>query len=688
MSNATTLAERLEQAGNSAAQSWVITELLLNAYPAMIRQSVIAAAVPHWFTAEILAALLDLSMEEVEERYAALQQLSIVQPFGDLGHTLHDLTRSGILAYLASNAMAELLKYSQRIHAYLRNQSAVQDSQMEVESIYHQLIFKVDEGRSALKTCARAYRNEGNFAAIENLLRNYRELILLGLLEPPDQVELERQEYWTAEALAERGKEEKGEQGTRYLRKALEQFVTPEQLPKLLAIEPEKWREQIDTYKHNFVLNRLETARQMGDLARQPLWLAELGDIYRNQGNLEASLQKFNLALQFSPKDAWILAYRAYTYRLMKHYEEALIDFDHAIRLEPQNAWIYEHRGITYRLIARYEEALSDFDSAIAFYSYKNAIAIAGRGETYRLMGRYEEALTDFDQAIALDKMSAWAVASRGQVYQSLKRYKEALADLDRAITLDDTMAWAVAYRGETYRLLQRYEEALADFNRAIVLNEKYAWAIASRGETYNLMARYEEALADFNRVIQLDEKYTWAIASRGQVYQALKRYKEALVDFDHAIQLDEKYVWAINRRGLVYLLLGRKVEAQADLNQALSLNEDDWYFYWRGLSYLVQNQLIEAQSDLIRAIELANLDYAKNPQDWRNTLNLMLYHLVAGNNSMAERFLQEAFDGNASIPPLKAAIQDLEELLIVLPDHTQARIFLQRIEAYLGDLV
>ena len=87
------------------------------------------------------------------------------------------------------------------------------------------------------------------------------------------------------------------------------------------------------------------------------------------------------------------------------------------------------------------------------------------------------------------------------------------------------------------------------------------------------------------------------------------------------------------------------------------------------------------------REIELANLDYAQDPHDWRNTLNLMLYHLVAGDNSTAERFLQEAFDGNAPVHRLKGAIQDLEELLTVLPDHAQARTFLQRIEAHVADL-
>ncbi|MEZ4736928.1 MAG: hypothetical protein R3E79_58350 [Caldilineaceae bacterium] len=550
MSNTPTLAERLEQAGNSAAQSWVITELLLNAYPATIRQSVIAAAVPHWFTAEILAALLDLSMAEAEERYVSLQQLSIVQPFGDLGHTLHDLTRNGILAHLVHNAVEELRYYSQRVQYYFSQQSVALDSQSKVESIYHQLILDANHGRDALKASTRIYRRYGDFAAIENLLRNYQELIRLGLLGIEDQVELEQQDYWTIAALTHRGKQVKDKQSMHYLRKALEQFATPEQLPALLADEPEKWREQIDAYKRKFVIEQIENIDSVGMPILQALWKAELSNIYRDQGDLDAALHLL----------------------------------DEALTLTPENGRIWAYRG-------------------------------------------------------------------------------------------------AIKYQ------MQRYEEALADLDYAIALNNNDTWAIRVRGETYRLMAQYKKAMVDFERVIELDNKDVWAIGGRAETYRLMARHEEALADFDLIVELDDKEVWAIGGRGYVYLLLGHYAESLAELTKALSIEESDWYFYCRSLSYLVQNQMAMAHSDLTRAIELGNIEYASDPIDWRNILNLMLYNLVAGNMVAAEKFLREVFDGNVPISHLQYICRDLEELLTVLPDHTQARIFLQRIEAHLSDL-
>lgn len=549
MSNVPTLTERLEQADNSTAQSWIITELLLNAYPATIRQSVIAAAVPHWFTAEILAALLDLSVTEAEERYMALQQLSIVQPFGDLGYALHDLTRNGILAYLVTTAVEELQRYSQRVQYYFSQQNVALDPQRKVESIYHQLILDANNGRDVLKASTRNYRRHGDFAAIENLLRNYQELINLGLLGIEDQVELEQQDYWTIAALTHRGKQVKDKQSIDYVRKALEQFATPEQLPELLANEPEKWHEQIDTYKRKFVIEQIESIDNAGVPILQALWKAELSNIYRDQGDLDTALQLLDEALTLAPENGRIWAYR-------------------------------------------------------------------------------------------------------GAIKHQMQRYEEALADLDYAITLNDNETWAVRIRGETYRLMTRYGEALADFDRVIELDNKDVWAIRGRAETYRLMARHDEALTDF----------------------------------DHIVELDDKEVWAIGGRGYVYLLLGHYTESLTELTKALSIEESAWYLYCRGLAYLVQNQMAMAHNDLMRAIELGNIDCVSDPDDWRNTLNLMLYNLVAGDTASAERFLQEAFDRSVPAPHLQYTCRDLEELLTVLPDHAQAHAFLQRIEAHLAD--
>ena len=54
---------------------------LADAERAALKQSLEAAAIPHWCDEAILAALLEISAEESAVRLARLRRLSVVEPF-------------------------------------------------------------------------------------------------------------------------------------------------------------------------------------------------------------------------------------------------------------------------------------------------------------------------------------------------------------------------------------------------------------------------------------------------------------------------------------------------------------------------------------------------------------------------------------------------------------------------------
>ncbi len=125
-----------------------------------------------------------------------------------------------------------------------------------------------------------------------------------------------------------------------------------------------------------------------------------------------------------------------------------------------------------------------------------------------------------------------------------------------------------------------------------------------------------------------------------------MERYEDALRDFDRALELDP---------------------------------ESDWKHYDRGLTYKVTGESGNAAADFTQAITLAQSDYKTNPQDWRNTLNLAVYHLAAGHTQDAERLYHEGIQAPENF--IREAITDLDDLLRLFPDHSQAqtiRAFLQ----------
>ncbi len=144
-----------------------------------------------------------------------------------------------------------------------------------------------------------------------------------------------------------------------------------------------------------------------------------------------------------------------------------------------------------------------------------------------------------------------------------------------------------------------------------------------------------------------------WVIASRGQTYQSMKRYEEALADFDRAIVLDEK---------------------------------SDWKRYARALVYLVTGRSDAFKSDLQTAIELAQAAINETPDDWRLKFNHALYLLV-GRDANAEVLYDQLMSVCQLLPRLQAAIEDLNEFLIIQPSNKQAQLILARLQARISEI-
>ncbi|MBW4519309.1 MAG: tetratricopeptide repeat protein [Scytolyngbya sp. HA4215-MV1] len=306
------------------------------------------------------------------------------------------------------------------------------------------------------------------------------------------------------------------------------------------------------------------------------------------------------------------------------------------------------------------------------------AVALFMRGDSYRLLHRHKEALKDLDESISLDSEFTKPLASRGSIYHRLGRYEDALRDLNKALELDPKNGWTLVRRGWNYKDLQQYNNALKDFNRAIELNPQDAWAIASKGETYYLLGLHEEAREAYNQAVELIqsiEGHEWILMDRGVLLFRIGSYEKALEDLNRVIASNSRVLFALVNRGVVYLALKNYEAALSDLTYALDLNpKNDWCLHYRALTYLVLNQSDNAKADFDRAIQIAQQEYDEEPEHWNNTFNLALYHLAAGNLAQMKHFYQDALNRGAPQARIQAAIQDLEDLLRMFPEHEWAQ--------------
>jgi tetratricopeptide (TPR) repeat protein len=139
---------RLVQAQTEEEKDWLLTELSLSVLSPELRAMTLAAAVPHWFDVEILAALQPDLARQAEELYVELQNLSFVEVFPEKGHNIHDRTRNTILKHLWETDAEAYRQLSQYLVEYFAG-----DGANLVEEIYHKIAADFEAGSSKFEDC-------------------------------------------------------------------------------------------------------------------------------------------------------------------------------------------------------------------------------------------------------------------------------------------------------------------------------------------------------------------------------------------------------------------------------------------------------------------------------------------------------------------------------------------------------
>jgi hypothetical protein len=163
---------KLTAAQTDDERSWLVTELRLGMLSEELRSVVWATAVPHWFDAEILAALRPELADQAASLYLKIQGLSFIEQFCDRGHRVHDLTRKLMLDQLWLENPTEFKLLSHRAAAYFRTQPAAES---QIELVYHQVGHDSDLGASALNDLAWNWYGEFRRPEYELLLRTIQE---------------------------------------------------------------------------------------------------------------------------------------------------------------------------------------------------------------------------------------------------------------------------------------------------------------------------------------------------------------------------------------------------------------------------------------------------------------------------------------------------------------------------------
>ena len=265
--------------GDTAQLALVTLDFAVSADP-ILREAAEVAAIPHWFDAETLAALLPEHAGRADCLLEQLRALPMVEPYnrrdGKNAYNLHEATRLAVRDRLLASDPERFRTLSQRAAAaYGSADPDAPDFVLTCEHLYHQLAGQTDEGDAAMAKVANKWRQGFRTERLQTLALLLEEL----LAAKPAPPLLQRGKGWCYFSIADAREDHQPNPVTRNLTEKAEAIF--QSLAKSTPANAE-WQRDLSA-SHNM-----------------------LGDLAMAQGDLPGAMRRFTDALQISERLAVI----------------------------------------------------------------------------------------------------------------------------------------------------------------------------------------------------------------------------------------------------------------------------------------------------------------------------------------------------------------------------------------------
>ena len=541
------LLRRVQQAETETDRQWILLEMQMSQMPEALVSMLWASAIPHFFDAEVLAALRPELKESAADLYADLQALTFVETFSGKGYNIHELTREVLLKQLWAQDRAEFLALSQRAADYFFEVGA--SLEKKVEFCYHEVLNEKDAQKGRLLDQVVNWWTYNQLDYIRSTLQGFMEHDSKGRLDAF------------------------GRGFLLYLRGVLE-------------IRSANYKEAGALFTHAqcaYSLVEIKNSRYTSTLLR------DLSNSKRGCGDYKSAIHNCEQSLRISeerlgerhPDTATSLDNLASLYQIMGQYEKA----------EPLHL-----RALSVREEQLGENHLSTADSL-------NNLA-----SLYQIMGQYEKAEPLHLRALSICEEqlgenhphTASSLNNLAMLYKAMGQYEKAGPLHLRALSICEEQlgenhprtASSLNNLASFYQVMGQYEEAEPLYLRALSICEEQlgerhhhtASSLNNLASLYKAMGQYEKAEPLYLRALsicgeQLGENHPHTEASLSNLvdlYKAMGRDQETISMLERWQQVQrDRRTTQNNLFVMRTAALGRLYEKRQDLSKAVSAYEE-----------------------------------------------------------------------------------------------------------------
>jgi hypothetical protein len=179
--------ERLRKAqSDPQAMALIALDYLLDVQPAQkraeLRAAIEAAAVPHWFDANVLAHLLGISNSSARQLCSELRAFPMIEPFPSRNgerYNVHEATRNALRKNLLKTDTTRLQALSAKTLEIMLGGNSAQDI---ADRLYHKLIAQPEEAADECQDLFRGFPNTARIEVQESVRVALEELTNNGML--------------------------------------------------------------------------------------------------------------------------------------------------------------------------------------------------------------------------------------------------------------------------------------------------------------------------------------------------------------------------------------------------------------------------------------------------------------------------------------------------------------------------
>jgi tetratricopeptide (TPR) repeat protein len=249
----------------------------------------------------------------------------------------------------------------------------------------------------------------------------------------------------------------------------------------------------------------------------------------------------------------------------------ALENFSIAVERVPSNAQFHNSKATAFRLLDRNADSLASYSKAIEL-DPKKAMFFVNRASINERLKNTEAALKDLDEALSLDKNLSSAYYTRATLRMRSKAFAEALTDFDEAIRLEPRRSIFFHARGLLHHMTKKFELAIKDHTQAIALDPNNVNGFADRAVAHGSMGNTKLAIEDLKSAVSLDNGSSALKYNLGYFLFQAGMFAESVQVATQTISLSPNWASPYILRSNGYLKLGMTAKVKADRAKAASL--------------------------------------------------------------------------------------------------------------------